>query len=74
MTENHSKPRQLAELAFSKTQSQFLARERVQEEIDTVAAARDEKTIRLREARFAKERQDNLQASGMPLAKPINKR
>ncbi|MGF9693672.1 hypothetical protein AAIH46_12705 [Rhizobium sp. 0TCS1.26] len=58
MTESYSKSRQQAEIAFGKTQSQHLARARVVDEVDAIAAARDEKTTRLREARLAKEQQD----------------
>lgn len=64
MTEKHSKSRQQAETAFSKTQSQFLARERALEEIDTIAVAREEKTLRLREARLAREQQDDAASTG----------
>jgi hypothetical protein len=62
MTESYSKPRQQAEIAFGKTQSQFFARERAFEELDSIVVAREEKTQRLREARLAKE----LQASTAP--------
>ena len=55
MTETYSKPRQQAELAFTRAQSDFLARDRALEEVDAVTMARDEKTRRLREARLAKE-------------------
>lgn len=70
MTENHSKPRQQAEIAFGKTQSQFFARERAFEELDSIVVARDEKTLRLREARLARERQD----SSKPATGPVSKR
>lgn len=70
MTENYSKPRQQAEIAFGKTQSQFFARERAFEELDTIVIAREEKTQRLREARLAKELQDSL----LSVASPVSKR
>ncbi|UJW75731.1 hypothetical protein [Rhizobium sp. SL42] len=70
MTENFSKPRQQAEIAFGKTQSQFFARERAFEELDTIVVAREEKTLRLREARLAKELQD----ASRPAASPVTKR
>jgi len=60
MTEKHSRPRQQAEIAFAKAQSQFLARGRTVAEPDTVAQARADKMSRLRKARLAKE----LEASG----------
>jgi hypothetical protein len=55
MSSNTSKSREQAEAAFGKTQTEFLARSRTISEIDAVAAARDEKTARLRELRKAKE-------------------
>ena len=54
MTEN-SKSREQAEIAFSKTQTEYLARTRVISEIDVVAADRDAKTARLRELRLERE-------------------
>lgn len=70
MTEQYSKPRQQAEIAFGKTQSQFFARGQAMEELDSIAVARDEKTVRLRAARLAKELQDSI----APVAKPAPKR
>ncbi|SCM71390.1 conserved hypothetical protein [uncultured Pleomorphomonas sp.] len=70
MAEQYSKPRQQAEIAFGKTQSQFFARGRAFEELDSITAARNEKTLRLREARLAKELQDSI----APAAKPAPKR
>ncbi|WP_275786359.1 hypothetical protein [Pararhizobium gei] len=55
MTENSVKAREQAESAFSRTQTQFMARNRTISEIDDVAAARDEKTLRLRELRLERE-------------------
>ncbi|MBB4956210.1 hypothetical protein H4S14_004305 [Agrobacterium vitis] len=52
MTEQISKNRERAEAAFSLTQTQHLSRNRVVSEIDAVAAARDEKTARLRALRL----------------------
>ena len=57
MTDTLTKSRQAAEIAFAKTQSQFLARNRVLDEQDAIVSARDEKTIRLRAARLARERE-----------------
>ncbi|MFN7009001.1 MAG: hypothetical protein ACK4PN_03130 [Allorhizobium sp.] len=57
MTDQITKSRQTAEIAFAKTQSQFLARNRVLDEQDAIVSARDEKTIRLREARLTRERE-----------------
>ncbi len=55
MTDNSTKARDQAESAFSKTQTQFMARNRTISEIDTVAMERDAKTLRLRELRLEKE-------------------
>lgn len=55
MSSNTSKSREQAEAAFGKTQTESLARNRTMSEIEAVAAARDEKTARLRELRKAKE-------------------
>ncbi|GLR55692.1 hypothetical protein GCM10007919_04140 [Rhizobium indigoferae] len=69
MTETHSKSRKQAEIAFGNVQSQFLERSRAVEEIDSTVRAREEKTLRLREAREAKELQDRLTATTAPAAK-----
>ncbi|MBP1860558.1 hypothetical protein [Rhizobium herbae] len=55
MTENSTKTRDQAESAFSRTQTQFMARNRTISEIDAVAAEREAKTLRLRELRLEKE-------------------
>lgn len=55
MSERTSKSRAQAEAAFSKTQTEFLARSRTISEIDAVTNARDEKTARLRQMRLEKE-------------------
>jgi hypothetical protein len=60
MTEPSSKSRQQAEIAFAEAQSQFLARGPSISNIDPVAKAREEKTMRLREARLAKESEDKV--------------
>lgn len=52
MTDTMSKNRERAEAAFSLTQTQHLSRSRVVSEMDAVAAARDEKTARLRALRL----------------------
>jgi hypothetical protein len=70
MAQTYSKTRQQAEIAFGKTQSQSIARERAYDELDSIVVARDEKTRRLREARLAKETQDLL----MPQPTPKSKR
>nr|WP_316655392.1 hypothetical protein [uncultured Gellertiella sp.] len=55
MAQNFGKAREQAETAFGKTQSQFMARDRILSEQDALVQARDEKTARLRELRMAKE-------------------
>lgn len=74
MSETHSKSRQQAELAFSKAQTQFTVRTRVVEEMDSIAQARDEKTLRLREARLAKELEDSLIVAPSPKTKRVKKK
>ncbi len=54
---SHSKSRERAETAFNDVQSQFFARNNAAQEIDHVTQARDAKTLRLREARLAHEKQ-----------------
>lgn len=53
-----NKSRERAESAFGKTQSQSLAKNRTLSEQDAVVRARDEKTMRLRELRKAKEAEE----------------
>jgi hypothetical protein len=65
----HSKSRQQAESAFTKAQSQFLARNRAIEEVDTMAKAREDKTSRLKNARLAKEADDRARATAALSAK-----
>jgi hypothetical protein len=57
MTQTHSKSRQQAEIAFGHTQTEFFARAHAVEELDSIVQAREAKTLRLREARLAKEAQ-----------------
>lgn len=73
MTETLSKSRQTADIAFGKAQSQFASRERIFDELDSMVDARDAKTVRLREARLAKESQDQLAALAKPVAKKRKK-
>lgn len=65
MAEAISKSRQLAEAAFSKVQSQFVARARAVEEADSIKIARDEKTQRLRAARLEQVQRDAALANGL---------
>ncbi|KAA0683266.1 hypothetical protein DTW90_36540 [Neorhizobium sp. P12A] len=69
MTQTHSKSRQLAEIAFGNVQSQFFARNSAVEELDSLTRSREEKTLRLREARLAKEVHDRATATASLLAR-----
>ena len=66
MSDAHSKSRKQAEIAFGATQSQFFARGKAVDELNSIASARDEKTVRLREARLAKELEDSLKPAVIP--------
>ncbi|OLP56960.1 hypothetical protein BJF92_20815 [Rhizobium rhizosphaerae] len=69
MNNSFSKPRQQAEIAFGKTQGRAgtpaqggaPARDRAFDELETIKAAREAKTERLRAARLAREAGDGLQ-------------
>jgi hypothetical protein len=58
VTERFSKSRQQAEIAFGNAQTQFFAKHKAAEEVQSIDNARDAKTLRLREARLAKEMDD----------------
>ncbi len=73
MTQTHSRSRQQAEIAFAKARSRFLAQERAFEEIDSIVQARDQKTLRLREARLAKELADRQSATTTLISKRASK-
>ena len=69
MTQTHSRSRQQAEIAFAKAQSPFFARDRAVEELDSIIQAREEKTLRLRKARLAKELGDRARVTAALLSK-----
>lgn len=69
MSQTHSKSRQQAEIAFANAQSQFFGRNRATEELESLVQAREAKTLRLREARLAKESKDREAATASLLAK-----
>lgn len=69
MTETYSKSRQQAEAAFGNLQTEFFSKNNAAGELQSVAQARDAKTIRLREARLAKEQSDRMSATSALLAK-----
>ncbi|TCP82748.1 hypothetical protein C8J31_11081 [Rhizobium sp. PP-CC-2G-626] len=55
MSETYSKSRQQAEIAFGLTQAPFFGHSKAVEELDSIVQTREAKTLRLREARLAKE-------------------
>lgn len=65
MTEPTSKSRQLAEIAFAEARSQFLARDPSTLDIDLVKQAHEEKTMRLRKARLARDAEDKTNMSDL---------
>jgi len=69
MTQTFSKARQQAETAFSKTQAQFFSKGHAVEEQEFVTQAREAKTLRLREARLAKEADDRARAISALMSK-----
>jgi len=73
MTQNHSKSRQQAEIAFSHTQTQYFAKNHAVEELETIVQAREAKTLRLRDARKAKELEARETAASALLDKRAKK-
>jgi hypothetical protein len=73
MTQTHSKPRQQAEIAFGHTQTQFFARDHAVEELDAIVQAREAKTLRLREARLAKEAEGIAAATEALISRRLKK-
>ncbi|MBB4573242.1 MULTISPECIES: hypothetical protein [Rhizobium] len=69
MTQTYSKSRQRAEIAFGNVQSQFFAKNKAVEELESDAQSLQAKTLRLREARLAKERNDRASATSALIAK-----
>lgn len=55
MTNTHSKSRQQAEIAFGNVQKQFFAKDQAVAELQSISQHRDDKTMRLREARLARD-------------------
>lgn len=53
MTDKYSVSRQKAEIAFSNIQTQVVAKDKAVEELASLTQSREEKTLRLREARLA---------------------
>jgi hypothetical protein len=69
MSQIHGKSRDQAEIVFGNAQSQALARNRAVDELASLVRFREEKTLRLREARLAKESRDRATATASLLAK-----
>lgn len=69
MSQTHSKSRQQAEIAFGNAQTQFFARNSAVDELDSIVRSREEKTLRLREARLAKEAHDRATATASLLTR-----
>lgn len=69
MTEKYSPSRQKAEKAFSNIQAPFFAKGEAAEELVSLTQSREAKTLRLREARLAKEVKDRASATSAILAK-----
>lgn len=65
--------REQAELAFSKVQTQSLARNRIVEEHRAVDSEREAKTARLRELRLEKEAQEQARAAHKPARKSTSR-
>lgn len=74
MTEKYSPSRQKAEKAFSNLQTQFFAKSEAAEELVSITQSREAKTLRLREARLAKELKDRTSATSALIAKRTSTR
>jgi hypothetical protein len=72
MAEKYSASRQKAEKAFSNIQTQFFAKDKAVEELESITQSREAKTLRLREARLAKEQEDRTAATSALIAKRAN--
>jgi hypothetical protein len=68
MKETISRSRQQAGAASGNVQMQFFAKDKAVGELESVAHYREAKTLRLREARLAKERLDRASATSALLA------
>lgn len=69
MTEKYSISRQKAEIAFSQIHTPFFAKDKAVEELEDVTQARNAKTVRLREARLAKELEGRASVTSALLAR-----
>jgi hypothetical protein len=62
MTQNLAKARRMADAAFTQSQKQFFSKGDALEEEEFITQAREVKTLRLRDARRAKELKDRTTA------------
>lgn len=69
MTEKYSISRQKAEIAFSHIQTPFFAKDAALDELESIAQSRQAKSLRLREARLAKQQADRISATSALIAK-----
>ncbi|HWU61656.1 MAG TPA: hypothetical protein VN112_06485 [Ensifer sp.] len=69
MKETYSRARQLAEIAFGNVQTEFFSKNKAMEEFESATQLREAKTLRLREARLAKEQAERASAISSLLAK-----
>ncbi|ACI53380.1 hypothetical protein Rleg2_0077 [Rhizobium leguminosarum bv. trifolii WSM2304] len=69
MTETFSKSRQRAEIAFGNVQTQFFAKNKAVEELESDVQSQQAKTLRLREARLSKGTQRPGLSNGRPCCK-----
>ncbi|MBB6221549.1 hypothetical protein [Rhizobium leguminosarum] len=69
MTETFNKSRQRAEIAFGNVQSQFFAKNKAVEELESDVQSQQAKTLRLREARLSRERSDRASATAALVAR-----
>ena len=65
----YTKSRQQAEIAFENVQTQFFAKDKAAEELHSIVQSREAKTLRLREARLAKETEARISATAALIAK-----
>lgn len=73
MTHTSSRSRAQAEIAFAEAQSQFLARKRPVDELDAIAQARAQKTLRLKAARMARDLSERATVAAPPSTKPTTR-
>lgn len=69
MKETYSRARQQAEIAFGNVQTGLFSKSNAMEELESATQMREAKTLRLREARLAKEQAARTAAISSLLAK-----